>query len=181
MPATNRMNPTPAVQRITVLFFVMLWTYTCQRRTTTVNTSAVRVINSQESLSESFEVPFPWRHCVLATTLDRRKLQTLYLILQQYELLAHVSFAKCGWNSFIIRRFANWRIRDQLDVPSYHVLFHFFYAQHVSDINTSFIRSLRLFYCITTLVVCSCFDVCWSFGVAVLGWYPCGCVGMVSV
>ena len=24
------------------------------------------------------------------------------------------------------------------------------------------------FYCITTLVVCSCFDVCWSFGV--VGW-----------
>ena len=46
--------------------------------------------------------------------------------------------------------------------------FHFFYAQHVSDINTSIIRSLRLFYCITTLVVFSCFDVCWSFGVA--GW-----------
>jgi len=37
-----------------------------------------------------------------------------------------------------------------------------------SDINTSIIRSLRLFYCITTLVVCSCIDVCWSFGVA--GW-----------
>ena len=29
-------------------------------------------------------------------------------------------------------------------------------------------------YCITTLVMCSCFDVCWSFGVAGLGWYPCG-------
>jgi len=27
---------------------------------------------------------------------------------------------------------------------------------------------------ITTLVVCSCFDVCWSFGVASLGWYLCG-------
>jgi len=67
----------------------------------------------------------------------------------------------------------SWRIRDQLDVTSYKVLFHFFYAQHVSDINTSIIRSLRLFYCITTLVVCSCFDVCWSFGVAGLGWYPC--------
>ena len=25
-----------------------------------------------------------------------------------------------------------------------------------------------ILYCITTLVVCSCFDVCWSFGVA--GW-----------
>jgi len=36
-----------------------------------------------------------------------------------------------------------------------------------SDINTSIIRSLRLFYCITTLVVCSCFDV------AGLGWYLC--------
>ena len=53
------------------------------------------------------------------------------------------------------------------------VLFHFFYAQHISDINTSIIRSLRLFYCITTLVVCSCFDVCWSFSVAGLGWYLC--------
>jgi len=52
-------------------------------------------------------------------------------------------------------------------------LFHFFCAQHVSDINTFIIRNLRLFYCITTLVVCSCFDVCLSFGVAELGWYPC--------
>jgi len=51
----------------------------------------------------------------------------------------------------------SWRIRDQLDVTIYYILFHFFYAQHVSDINTSIIRSLRLFYCITTLVLCSCF------------------------
>jgi len=27
---------------------------------------------------------------------------------------------------------------------------------------------------ITTLVVCSCLDVCWSFGVVGLGWYPFG-------
>ena len=67
----------------------------------------------------------------------------------------------------------SWRIKDQLDVTRYYVSFQFFYAQHVSDINTSIIRSLRLFYCITTLVVCSCFDVCWSFGVAGLEWYPC--------
>ena len=44
--------------------------------------------------------------------------------------------------------------------------FHFFYAQHVSDINTAIIRNLRLFFFITTLVVCSCLYVCWSFGVA---------------
>jgi len=35
----------------------------------------------------------------------------------------------------------SWRIKDQLDVTSYYVLFHFFYAQHVLDINTSIIGS----------------------------------------
>jgi len=65
-------------------------------------------------------------------------------------------------------RFISWRIREQLHVTIYYVSFHFFHAQHVSGLNTSTIRSLRLLYCITTLVVCSCFDVWWSFGVA--GW-----------
>jgi len=46
----------------------------------------------------------------------------------------------------------SWKIRDQLDVTCYYVLFNLFYAQHVSDFNTSIIRSLRLFYWITTLV-----------------------------
>ena len=68
----------------------------------------------------------------------------------------------------------SWRIRDQLDVISYYVLFHFFYAEHVSDINISIISSLRLFYCITTLAVC------WSFGVAGLEWYPCSRLQHVS-
>ena len=53
------------------------------------------------------------------------------------------------------------------------ILFHFLRAQHILDINISIIRSLRLFYCITTLVVCSCFDVCWSFGVVGLEWHLC--------
>jgi len=53
----------------------------------------------------------------------------------------------------------SWGISDQIDIISYYILFHFFYAQYISDINTSIIRSLRVFYCITTLVVCSCFDV----------------------
>ena len=47
-------------------------------------------------------------------------------------------------------------------------MFYFFYAQHVSDINTSIIRSLRLAV-VATLVVCSCFDMCWGFGVVVWG------------
>jgi len=57
----------------------------------------------------------------------------------------------------------------------YHLLFlfHFLCAQHVSDINISIIGSLWLFCWITTLVVCSWFDVCWCFGVVGLEWYPC--------
>jgi len=46
----------------------------------------------------------------------------------------------------------SWRIKDQLDV-SLAILFHLLCAQHVSDINISIIRSLRLFCWITTLVV----------------------------
>jgi hypothetical protein len=74
--------------------------------------------------------------------------------------LSHVSSYGAG-NTVRYR----WRIRDQLDVISYYVLYHFFYAQHVSDINTSIIRSLRLFYCITTLVV--------SMSVGVSVWLGC--------
>ena len=54
------------------------------------------------------------------------------------------------------------------NLVSLAILFHFLCAQHISDINIAIIRSLRLFYCITTLVMCSCFDVCSRFGVA--GW-----------
>jgi len=50
----------------------------------------------------------------------------------------------CKRNKYILE---GWRIGDQLDVTSYEVLFHFFYAQHVSDINTSIIRSLRVAGC----------------------------------
>jgi len=54
------------------------------------------------------------------------------------------------------------------------ILFHVLCTQHVSDINISIIRSLRLFCWITILVYCSLFDVCWSFGVVGLECYPCG-------
>ena len=53
------------------------------------------------------------------------------------------------------------------------ILFHFICAQHVSDINISIIRSLRLFCWITTLVV--------LFLVRCVLEYRCGWVGVVSV
>ena len=53
------------------------------------------------------------------------------------------------------------------------ILFHFLCSQHVSDINISIIRSLRLFCRITTLVV--------LFLVRCVLEFRCGWVGVVSV
>ena len=53
------------------------------------------------------------------------------------------------------------------------ILLHFLRAQHVSDINISIIRILRLFYWITTLVV--------LFLVRCVLEFRYGCVGVVSV
>ena len=53
------------------------------------------------------------------------------------------------------------------------ILFHFLCAQHVSDINISIIRNLRLFCRITTLVV--------LFLVRCVLEFRCGWVGVVSV
>ena len=52
------------------------------------------------------------------------------------------------------------------NLMSLAILFHFLCAQHVSDINISIIRSLRLCCWITTSVIFSQFVVCWRFGVA---------------
>jgi len=52
------------------------------------------------------------------------------------------------------------------------ILFHFLCAQHVSDINISIIRSLRLFCWITTMVV--------LFLVRCVLDFRCGWVGVVS-
>ena len=53
------------------------------------------------------------------------------------------------------------------------ILFHFLCAQHISDINISITRSLRLFFWITTLVV--------LFLVRCVLEFRCGWVGAVSV
>jgi len=50
------------------------------------------------------------------------------------------------------------------------ILFHLLCAQHVSDINVSIFRSLRLCWWITTSVVLFCKDGCFSISVTI------GCV-----
>jgi len=64
----------------------------------------------------------------------------------------------------------SWRTKDQLDVTCYFISL---LMRPTCFGHISIIRSLRLFCWITTMVVCSWFDVCWCFGVVGLAWYPC--------
>ena len=62
----------------------------------------------------------------------------------------------------------SWVKRDQLDVTCF--IISLFNAQHVSDINTSILRSLRLICWVISWVVLLWFDVCWCYVVVCLGW-----------
>ena len=62
----------------------------------------------------------------------------------------------------------SWIKRDQLDVICF--ISSLFNAQHVSDVNTSILRSLRLIYWVISWVVLLWFDVCWCYVVVWLWW-----------
>jgi len=63
----------------------------------------------------------------------------------------------------------SWIKRDQLDVTCF--IISLFNAQHVSDVNTSILRSLRLICWVISWVVLFWFDVCWCY---VVVWWWCG-------
>jgi len=66
-----------------------------------------------------------------------------------------------------------WIKRDQLDVTCF--IIPLFNAQHVSDVNTPILRSLRLICWVISWVVLLWFDACWCYVVVWLGW--CGISG----
>ena len=67
-----------------------------------------------------------------------------------------------------------WIKRDQLDVTCFFI--SLFNAQHVSGVNTSILRSLRLICWVISWVVLLSYDVCWCYGVVWLGW--CGVISL---
>jgi len=69
---------------------------------------------------------------------------------------------------WIVHHLDSWITRDQLDVTCF--IISLFTAQHVSDVNTSNLRSLRLIWWVIAWVVWFWFDVCWCCVVVV--WYP---------
>jgi len=62
----------------------------------------------------------------------------------------------------------SWINRDQLDVTCFFI--SLFNDQHVSDVNTSILRSLRLICWVISWVVLLWFDVCWCYVVVWLRW-----------
>ena len=67
-----------------------------------------------------------------------------------------------------VHRIDSWIKRDQLDVTWFFI--SLFNAQHVSDVNTFILRSLRLICGVISWVVLLWFDVYWCYGVVWLGW-----------
>ena len=61
-----------------------------------------------------------------------------------------------------------WIKRDQLNVTWF--IISLLNAQHVSDVNTSILRSLRLMCWVISWVVLLWFNVCWSYVVVWLWW-----------
>ena len=62
----------------------------------------------------------------------------------------------------------SWIKRDQLDVTCF--IISLFIAQHVSDVNASILKNLRLICWVISWVVLLWFDACWCYVVVWLGW-----------
>ena len=62
----------------------------------------------------------------------------------------------------------SWIKIDQLDFTCF--IISLLTAQHVSNVSTSILRSLRLICWVISCVVLLWFDVCWCYGVVRLGW-----------
>ena len=76
-----------------------------------------------------------------------------------------------SWVSYVywtVHNLDSWIKRDQLHVTCY--ITSLFTAQHVSDVNTSILRSLRLIWWFISWVVLFWFDVCLCYFVFWLGW-----------
>jgi len=69
------------------------------------------------------------------------------------------------WN---VHHLDSWVKRGQLDVTCFSI--SLFNAQHVSDVNTSILRSLRPMCWVISGVVLIWFDVCWCYVVVWLWW-----------
>jgi cytoskeletal protein RodZ len=67
-----------------------------------------------------------------------------------------------------VHHLVSWIKRDQFEAT--YFIISLFNAQHVSDVNTSILRSFRLIWWVISWVVLHWCDVWWCYGVVRLGW-----------
>ena len=105
-----------------------------------------------------------------------------YLLLNMFRILVHPSSGVCDllWIYFmccialvrcvlVLRCGLAGVVWCGIRIP-HHPIISLFNAQHVSDVNTSILRSLRLICWVISRVVLLWYDVCRSYGVVWLGW-----------
>ena len=83
-------------------------------------------------------------------------------------ILSHSAISAFILYYFVTQEQDSWITIDQLDATCF--IISLFNAQHVSDVNTSILRSLRIICWVISWVVLLWFDVCWCYGVVWLGW-----------
>ena len=79
-----------------------------------------------------------------------------------------INIATVFYDYCTVHHLDSWMKRDQLDVTCF--IISLFNAQHVSDVNTTILRNLRLICWVISWVVLLWFDVCWCYIVVWLGW-----------
>ena len=94
------------------------------------------------------------------------------LVLAVTSKTTYLSVYKHIWSeSYVhstVHHLDSWIKIDQLDVTCF--IISLFNAQHVSNVSTYIVRSLRLICWVISWVVSLWFDVCWCYGVVRLGW-----------
>ena len=74
------------------------------------------------------------------------------------------------WISRLWDRASSWQLNKARPTWCHLLFISLFNAQHVSNVNTSIFRSLRLICCVSSRVVLLWYDVCWCYVVVWLGW-----------
>ena len=119
---------------------------------------------------------WPETACISALTLQWRVLRNWHAVMQNWKKCVCIMRDTLSKNNLNFLSYVYWTMqhldswikRDQLDVTCF--IISLFNAQHVSDINTSILRSLRLICWVISWVVLLWFDVCWCYIVVWLGW-----------
>ena len=110
------------------------------------------------------------RFIILSMQIDTLMIRTLCQQLRKVCIIQCVYFTMYpeSYVYWTVHHLDSWVKRDQLDVTCF--IISLLNAQHVSDDNTSILRSLRLICWVISWVVLIWFDVCWCYVVVWLWW-----------